>query len=193
MKAIVKETAEGGSWQSRSILSSSPSPENKATIKYRATLSKNNLKISYSTAKDIKTKHMKKSRRERDEIRCIHPQWERYHRHRGIPCGTRVSNLTSGYLALGMCTQTRAHKYLALKISGAYFWDSKEAIGNEHSILKNPMYKLIHSETQQRGSSLKSASAMSKGNLLILGCVLKEDEVFVGAFSGNGSTGEFHF
>lgn len=101
------------------FLSSSPSPENKATTKYRATLSENNLKISYSTAKGIKTKHMEKSRRDRDEICCSDPQGERCHRYRGLPYAARVSNPTSGYLALEMFIQRSAHKFLALKISGA--------------------------------------------------------------------------
>lgn len=50
--------------------------------------------------------------------------------------------------------------------SGTSLWESHGVIGRRDSTFKRPMHKLTCSETQPRGSTLKSAGATCEGDLL---------------------------
>ena len=72
---------------------------------------------------------------------------------------SEVSEPHTGLLSLRVVLQEGEEplEYLALRVSGAYFWRTKRAVGNRKSILKKHTKNITHSETQGRNSKLKSA------------------------------------
>ena len=95
------------------------------------------------------------------------PQVGGDHSHGGPPWGLWGLNPTLGSPAWGTCTQEdKPPLHFALKTSKAYVWESQSAIGNQDSALKGHSQKLTHSKSQCRGSSLKTAWVICKGDSL---------------------------